>query len=78
MQTTTVQPTTRPRLLTSDMMRDEYGFMPTELKSLRERRLLAFVKLGHRSIRYKRKDVERLIDSHRVAAIGECMEGARA
>ena len=62
---------TKSKMLTQDMVGDEYGLTPSELKHLRERRLLAFVKLGHRSIRYMRRDIETLIQSHRVAAFRE-------
>ncbi|MFC1452605.1 hypothetical protein ACFLSJ_04585 [Verrucomicrobiota bacterium] len=52
-------------------METEYGFAAGELKRLRARRALPYIRFGHKSIRYKRRDVLDFIERHRVAAIGE-------
>ena len=46
-----------------------------ELRDLRLRKRLAFVKFGYRSVRFKREDLESFVKRYRVAAIGEPVHG---
>ena len=42
-----------------------------EIRELRSRKRLAFVKLGYRTIRFRQQDLEAFIQRCRVSAIGE-------
>lgn len=42
-----------------------------ELRDLRRRNRLAYIKVGYRTIRYARQDIEAFMNRNRVSAIGE-------
>jgi excisionase family DNA binding protein len=46
-----------------------------ELRDLRLRKRLAFVKFGYRSVRFRKEDLESFVKRYRVAAIGEPVQG---
>jgi excisionase family DNA binding protein len=56
------------QLLTTNELADQYGIEKSLQKRLREGRRLPYVKLGHRSIKYRRTDVEAFIDACHVPA----------
>jgi predicted DNA-binding transcriptional regulator AlpA len=55
-------------LLTAEQIETRHGLTARQLKRLRETRQIPYVKLSHRTIRYRESDVEKFIDRHTVRA----------
>ena len=61
----------KSEMLTPDETASLLKISADELRDLRRRKRLAFVKLGYRTIRFRLQDLEAFIQRYRVAAIGE-------
>jgi excisionase family DNA binding protein len=61
----------KSEMLTPDETATLLKISADELRDLRRRKRLAFVKLGYRTIRFRLQDLEAFIQRYRVAAIGE-------
>ena len=56
-------------LLTTDEACDYLDITPHLLKRLRERRAISYLKLGHKTIKYRRADLENYLDNCLVESI---------
>lgn len=61
--------------LNSDEARHALGCTARKLKELRQRRLIKFYRLGHRTVSYDRLSIERYLRSCEVPALGESRRG---
>ena len=59
--------------LTTEQAAEFLAVPVSMVKRLRERRLIPYVKIGYRTIRYALHDLEKYVQRNRVAAIGEAM-----
>ena len=49
------------------------GCTPRKLKELRRRRQITFFRLGHRTVAYDKRSLDRYLNTRRVSAIGEAI-----
>ncbi len=59
------------KLLSPEELKDEFGAGKRLQAQWRNQRLIPFMKLGHRSIFYRRADVEKFLESRTMQAIGQ-------
>ena len=57
--------------LNDEEARQVLGCTPRKLKELRQRRLIKFYRLGHKTVSYDRVSLERYLKSREFPAIGE-------
>ena len=61
---------TNHNMINPDGVQSAYGLGIRLQAELRNKRFIRYVKAGHRTILYRRADVEKFIDSRTVQAIG--------
>ena len=57
-------------IITPDTLETEYGVSKRIQEDLRKKRVIRYIKAGHRTILYRRADVEEFLESRTVNAIG--------
>lgn len=62
-------PGSKPRLLSPADVQAEYSLTLAHQRRLRQSRRIPFVRVGHRTVRYERADIEAYLYTHRVAAL---------